>query len=598
MTALLTTAEIVRPETPLAFVHPLVRDAVYSAATPSERELAHEAAARILERSHRSAEQVAAQLLLAPRRGESRVVEILRRAAREAAGRASPDVAVTLLRRALAEPPPAEIRPSVLLELGLYETYTDGRAAGNDLTAAYEILPFDEDRAAAALALTRTLVFVGDFGSPVRFAARALQGLPERLVDQRAAVLAYQRIAAQMHSVDPGAWGLVEEPVVPGTGSGSRMLQAAVAFERMIRAAPRGEAVALASASMSDDQLVTADPGLLWVWSQVVLDLADEDVMPGWEAINASVHQRGSLFGVLAVRFWHAWSLMRRGDLKEAEDSIRTGLEQLDIWQSNATTMPYGQATLARVLHDQGRADEAAAAVGDPTRALTAIDGDRLLWEVRAELLLAAGRPQEALHLLDQVVDRVPHVVNPAWRRDRLLRCLAAARCGDLSHTVADAEALVGLAQTWGAPGARAEALLVLGLLRGRRGVDELREAVGLLGPDRRPVLYADALVALATAVPTKAESVEPLREAHRVGVATGAGRVVADAVRVSQQLGLPLAVSDQPVRRSLTVTERRILAMTDSGTDVNEIGQQLFLTPAAVERHLAAARSRDTAAD
>ena len=47
-TRALVHAEILRPEPPLGFVHPLVRDAVYHELTPAERALQHERAARVL----------------------------------------------------------------------------------------------------------------------------------------------------------------------------------------------------------------------------------------------------------------------------------------------------------------------------------------------------------------------------------------------------------------------------------------------------------------------------------------------------------------------------------------------------------------------
>ncbi len=46
--ATLARAEILRPEAPLGFVHPLVRDAVYHELPPGEREMQHARAARIL----------------------------------------------------------------------------------------------------------------------------------------------------------------------------------------------------------------------------------------------------------------------------------------------------------------------------------------------------------------------------------------------------------------------------------------------------------------------------------------------------------------------------------------------------------------------
>ncbi len=74
----LIRAEILRPDPPLGFVHPLVRDAVYHELPPPERELEHERAAQALRDAGADDEHVAAQLLHrpAPRR------DLGRRAAR------------------------------------------------------------------------------------------------------------------------------------------------------------------------------------------------------------------------------------------------------------------------------------------------------------------------------------------------------------------------------------------------------------------------------------------------------------------------------------------------------------------------------------
>src|SRR5262249_69478 len=67
----LVRAEIVRPEYPLGFVHPLVQAAVYHDLAPGERELSHEQAARLLLELHAPAEQVAAHVRAMPRSGEA-----------------------------------------------------------------------------------------------------------------------------------------------------------------------------------------------------------------------------------------------------------------------------------------------------------------------------------------------------------------------------------------------------------------------------------------------------------------------------------------------------------------------------------------------
>ena len=74
----LVRAEIVRAESPLGFVHPLVEAAVYRDLPPGERELRHERAARLLIGLDAPAERVAAHVLAMPRQGEDWVVDVLR----------------------------------------------------------------------------------------------------------------------------------------------------------------------------------------------------------------------------------------------------------------------------------------------------------------------------------------------------------------------------------------------------------------------------------------------------------------------------------------------------------------------------------------
>jgi predicted ATPase len=145
--AILARIEIVRNEQPLAFAHPLVRDAIYFALPAAERELCHERAASVLREARASDEQVAAHVLAAPARGDEEVVELLRTAARSAADRGASESAVTYLRRALAESPVGAWRQDVLLELGMREAPLDGPAAlaaagaGGDGSGIPQVVP-------------------------------------------------------------------------------------------------------------------------------------------------------------------------------------------------------------------------------------------------------------------------------------------------------------------------------------------------------------------------------------------------------------------------------------------------------------------------
>ena len=149
--AALARAEIVRDEQPVTFVHPLLREAVYRDLPAAERELWHERAARVLRVGGGRDEQLAAQLLLAPRRADRDTVAVLRAAARTAAARGASDSAVTHLRRALDEPPTRDLRRAVLLELGQLEALLDGAAGARHLREAYALT--DDARARAEIAI-------------------------------------------------------------------------------------------------------------------------------------------------------------------------------------------------------------------------------------------------------------------------------------------------------------------------------------------------------------------------------------------------------------------------------------------------------------
>jgi predicted ATPase len=101
-TAALAQAEILRPDPPLRFVHPLVRDAVYHQLPPGERELQHARAANLLIKGGVPADEVATQLVPAPRRGQREIVQLLREAAGIARHKGAADSAVAYLQRSMS----------------------------------------------------------------------------------------------------------------------------------------------------------------------------------------------------------------------------------------------------------------------------------------------------------------------------------------------------------------------------------------------------------------------------------------------------------------------------------------------------------------
>jgi hypothetical protein len=84
----LARADVLRPQPPLAFVHPMIGAAVSDALAPLERSAGHARAARLLADAGADPDRVAAHLLRSPPAGDALVVAALRDAARRARPRA------------------------------------------------------------------------------------------------------------------------------------------------------------------------------------------------------------------------------------------------------------------------------------------------------------------------------------------------------------------------------------------------------------------------------------------------------------------------------------------------------------------------------
>ena len=109
--AALVRSELLRVEPALDFAHPVVRAAVYETIGTLERADAHRRAAGLLAAGGADDEHVAAHLLRVPPAGDPFVVETLRHAAADVLARGASAEAAVYLRRALVEPPTADLRP-------------------------------------------------------------------------------------------------------------------------------------------------------------------------------------------------------------------------------------------------------------------------------------------------------------------------------------------------------------------------------------------------------------------------------------------------------------------------------------------------------
>jgi DNA-binding SARP family transcriptional activator len=589
--AALTRAEVLRDEVVLAFVHPLVHDAVYRDVPAAERALQHERSAKVLQQHGATAERIAAHLALAPRRGDPATVAVLRAAARGAGGRGAADTGVALLRRALDEPAAGRDRVDVLLDLGRLEQFLDGPAAATHLDEAYRSLDDDVARAEAGIALARTHAFASPTGVATAFAREALAAVPDHLVDARQGLLALQRITGFMHSLPPADYRTGADPDIVGSGDGARMLAATSAWEHAMAGQDRSRTVELARLALDRDRLLQVDTGLFWVIAAIALVLADADVGDFWERARAHAHRTGSLFGAMSVNLWRGWHEWRRGELDEALQSLEEGTEQQRMWRGRlgyayigavgtAVHLDRGDVAAARTWLD-GAADDAHGG-----------EGSRLLREVRARLLVEEGRPEQALEALEPVVNPVA-VSNPAWAPGRGICATALSSLGRTAEAVQLLEDEVALLRRWGAPSALGRSLRLLGTTTGAAGLPALREAVELLAGTTTVVELARARLELGRS-PDVAdeEAVRLLEHAADGAAACGAETVLREALAELRERGRSF---DLECRRRAVVssTEARVADLAAQGLSEREVAQRLFLPPGTVRAYLERAAAR-----
>ena len=234
----LVHAQILRSQSPMGFVHPLLRDAVYQDLSPIELEARHAEAARLLHAAGRSAEEIAAHALLLPPGARPWIVDVLSESAAVAMSRGAPDIAVSYLRRALAEP--ARRTASRRSSPGWAwrrRSPTIRRRRSSTSAAGYESATDPEARGRIAEVLARMLLFTRPPDEAVAVARRAREQLPPALADQRDALLALELYAVAFGATDDGR-GRRD----PGdrTASAARMLAAVRAWDRALTGGVRG----------------------------------------------------------------------------------------------------------------------------------------------------------------------------------------------------------------------------------------------------------------------------------------------------------------------------------------------------------------------
>ncbi|HEX8741618.1 MAG TPA: AAA family ATPase [Thermoleophilaceae bacterium] len=594
-TASLARAEILRPDPPLSFVHPLVRDAIYHDLPPGERELQHASAARMLSGAGAPPEQVASHLLTVPRRGDEWVSSLLVEAGREALRKGAPESAVSYMTRALEEPPPAGQRGALLLELGLAEVSTFGPDAVTHLREAHAELADPVQRAIAAYALARTLLFTGAPAEGAALAERTAAALPDEMLQLKQGLESLIYYGTVFGGAEQAGLERFERYRVsdPDGGPGTKMLQAVAAYDWAVTGGGADECSELALESLAGGVLVREDNGLSNIPPIATLALADRDeALEHLDEAGADAHRRGALFAVLGAHCWRAFALRRRGELLDAEAEAQAGYDDMVLWgQNTGTVMAYTATVWCEIRVERGElaaAEEVLALAGEE---LAPDAHSTLLYHAaHAELMLARGRPEEALAAAEAGAAAADRVVNPAWIPWRSQKARALDRLGRTDEALAVAAEELPLARAWGAPGTVAQTLRAIGTIEREAGVERLREAVATVAGSPARLEHAKCLAALGGALrrarqPTEAR--EPLREALELAFVCGAAGL-ADEVRTElNAAGVRPRTEALSGPAALTAKERKVAALAAEGQTNRDIAQTLYVTPKTVEVHL-----------
>src|SRR5262245_10661433 len=594
----LARVDVVRPQLPLGFVHPLVHAAVDDTLTPIDREAGHALAAKLLTEARAEPERIAAHLLLVPPAGDSEALATLREAARKAASRGASDSAVAYLRRALDEASIGSDRTRLLLELGAVELLIDGNAAAEHLGEAHDAMDDPHERAETAALLGAELFYLHRIDESSAVFTQALEELAgadpelERILE--AGLIGNGIFHPPLQE---SAKRRLDEVRIRAADStlGEKMLLGLLAFYDARSGAPASAAVPLARRALAGETLLKAEnAGGALIRAGMVLAMADEDeALALYDAVLTEAHLSGSITAFASAKFFRAQALLFRGDLVEAETEAADAAAACREWGFRLLD-PFVYIQMDALM-EQGRVDEAAEVFANAAVAEWAVDDlpTYFFQASRGRLLMLRGDLEGGLQEMLGAGRRFDAAGgrNPAFMPWRSQAALALLEVGRPEEAAPLAREELELARNWGAPRALGVALRVAGLAEGGdKGQALLHEAVELLTDSPAKLEQAKARTELGAALRRanqRSAAREQLRRAVELATICGATPL---AARAESEL---LATGARPRRvalsgvESLTPSERRVAELAAEGPTNREIAQALFVTPKTVEVHL-----------
>jgi DNA-binding CsgD family transcriptional regulator len=575
----------------LRFRHPILGGAVRDGMSVSRRAEDHSRAVELLRERRAPSERVALQLLHVLPARDTRVVEELRHAARHAASRGAPATAAMMLERALDEPPPDDdVRAEVLIDLGR-SLIDQGRMtdAGKRLEAALACAgdPLIRGRAAAQL-------------------ATSLRSVPEER--ERIGMLiksTYDQVAPIDRELGlrlRAILVLIGDPPgdmndLTGATPAEAVFLGTTIFRVMTPDARADDLadLALRGSRQLDALLEEGATGLAFTGISLALrwaDRLDEAEQMLTRAVEAA-RRRGSTSDFAIAMTLRANVHRRAGRLRDAEADARSALpaDLEDDWLFGRGVQP-----LVGCLLEQGRVAEA-------HKELTAVldeddpvpDAPPLLplVLVRMWVYAALREHRKAMLAWQDAVERAERLrgISASWVEDLVVVADVHKALGDETEARAAADRARDLAETWGTPGARGQAMHAQARVGALDDPTEaIREAADLLAESPVRLEHAKALISLGGILRRdghRRDSRGPLREGYELAVKCGADALAESARAELRASGVRVRVDSGTGADALTPSEGRIAEMAVNGLTNAEIAQELFLTVKTVEMHL-----------
>jgi DNA-binding CsgD family transcriptional regulator len=583
----------------LGFTHGLVRDAVVASIGHHAMRSAHSRAAHVLRASGATVERVVSHVLLAPAAHDAKATADLRQAAGRALTRGSPTTAVTLLRRALAEPPSADERGGVLLELGIAELLSANPSAGERLRVAIEVLDDPWARVAAAQARAAVLAWQNRVDEAVatlddvRSGIEAHDGEQALILDANRSILTMAYIGrAGERQLDSAKLRRALRSAQPGT-VGARGAAILVACMDATEGAPSWAVRAAVDEAWSDGALLAAmgpEHGFC-AFAAVALWIAGE--LGALETLATTLADRagvgGSVLGAYQASLFRATARAGMGRLADAEADLDLAM-QSEMPPSLNLAEVGAQALLAGIDVERG---DLARAGGRLAR----IDAESDVVSIRvhcatasASLARATGAVADERQALREV-QRLAHSCGFAtWVSGPWPSALAVALgpCDEARELAAQA---LTDARMRGRPGEIGIALRGQALVDADGpDIERLHAAVVELERSELALEHARTLVDLGAALRRdgrRADSRQPLATGLKGALLCGAP-ALAERARIELQ-----ATGARPRRLmltgrdALTPSERRIAMLAADGRSNRDIAQRLFVTTKTVETHL-----------